>query len=129
MMMMGMGMGSNPQQQGKPNQGRFEQYLGMKYAKELQDIQQRFGPAHHTSHSLKDADFMLGHLVTAGINNLAGVVLQAKQARAIEQAHQALIPIPVESREQNAMQAPPNAYTQNQQAHPSSYGNYRHYKK
>ncbi|MCX5920029.1 MAG: hypothetical protein NTW61_01700 [Candidatus Melainabacteria bacterium] len=123
-----MMMGSNPQQ-GKPNQGRFEQYLGMKYAKELQDIQQRFGPAHQSSHSLKDADFMLGHLVTAGINNLAGVVLQAKQAKAIEQAHQALIPIPVESGEAQAMQQPPNAYTQNQQAHPSSYGSYRHYKK
>lgn len=129
--MMMMGMGGNSQQQGKPNQGRFEQYLGMKYAKELQDIQQRFGPAHQSSHSLKDADFMLGHLVTAGINNLAGVVLQAKQARAIEQAHQALIPIPVESGQPQGggQQQPPNAYTQNQQAHPSSYGNYKHYKK
>ncbi len=119
----------NHSQQGKPNQGRFEQYLGMKYAKELQDIQQRFGPAHQSSHSLKDADFMLGHLVTAGINNLAGVVLQAKQAKAIEQAHQALIPIPIESSQNQAMQVPPNAYTQNQQAHPSSYSNYKHYKK
>jgi hypothetical protein len=69
-------------------------------------------------------------VVTAGINNLAGVVLQAKQAKAIEQAHQALIPIPIESgQNQQGGQQPPNAYTQNQQAHPSSYGNYRHYKK
>jgi hypothetical protein len=116
-------MGSNPQQ--KPASGRFEQYLGMKYAKEIQELQQRFGPAHQTSHNLKDADFMLGHLVTAGINNLAGVVLQAKQHKQMEQAQQALIP--VESHSQQSI--PPNAYTQNQQAHPSSYGNYRHYKK
>ena len=86
-MMMNLG------QQGQPGGGqpRFEQYLGNKYAKELQEMQRGYGAMHQSSHSLKDADFMLGHLVTQGINNLATVSMNMRrQAAAMMQAKQAL---------------------------------------
>jgi hypothetical protein len=87
MMMMNLG------QQGQPGGGqpRFEQYLGNKYAKELQEMQRGYGAMHQSSHNLKDADFMLGHLVTQGINNLATVSMNMRrQAAAMMQAKQAL---------------------------------------
>jgi hypothetical protein len=103
----------------------FEQYLGTKYARDIQEMQMRFGPMHQTSHSLKDGDFMLGHLVTAGINNLATLVMQAKQARS--QPTMSLQPVPIS--DGGGMVIPPQAeaYSKNQQATADNYNQYRYY--
>jgi predicted ribosome quality control (RQC) complex YloA/Tae2 family protein len=99
-----------------PNQGRFEHFLGNKYAQELQELQARFGPAHQTSHALRDADFTLGHLVTAGINNLATVIMQAKQSNFFNKVQ------PV------AVQANNGGLAEGSSSHPNmGYANYRYY--